>query len=164
MASSSSKKFSCTHQCGCNYTAARKGDLQKHIPTKLKHRSCTSACPHYTDVVWVDIKMESPESFREKLIARNTPSMEPGPTIETVKILCILDPSRREKSYNATVGSASWVTLTDLSLGLVQEVLECGALAGYVFRIPGKKDAVRIYDWVSTSPFILLQVRSDSRG
>lgn len=73
------------------------------------------------------------------------------------KIRCILDPSRRVKSYNETVGDISWHTLTEISETSVRQVLGCKGLQGYVFPERRKKDAVRIYEWVSGIPSILLR-------
>jgi len=65
------------------------------------------------------------------------------------KILCILDPTRRVEVYTDTKEDSSWLTATDLVPVDVSQVLECEGLRGYVFPDPKRKDAVRIYDWVS---------------
>lgn len=77
-----------------------------------------------------------------------TPEESPQQDVPNPKIRCVLDPSRRERNRQGTHLSCSWFTATDLELSDVDRVLKCKGLKGYVFPQP-KKDAVRIYDWVS---------------
>jgi hypothetical protein len=113
----------------------------------MKHRNCTRDCPQYSVVLKINV--ETPEGFAAKQTKSEGLSFVPEVTVETPKLLCILDPTRRVKSYEDTIDAASWVTVAGLSPEVVEDVLECEGLRGYVLPIRGEKDAIRIYDWVS---------------
>lgn len=123
------------------------------MSTQARHRGCTQDCPHYTSFLKI-LDVETPEGFAGKQAKLEKLSSVPQVTIETVKVLCILDPTRRERSYENTFSSASWITVNGLPLEVVEGVLGCKGLEGYVFPVLGVKNAIRIYDWVSvTGPF-----------
>jgi hypothetical protein len=119
--------------------------------------------------------METPETIARKYEAREAQRTTRGrkkqadieePTVPNPKIRCILDPSRRMKTYKDTQAHSSWLTATDLDLLEVRRVLECEELRGYAFPEPRKENAVRIYDWVSiAAPLLLiLQLSSPNLG
>ena len=148
MASSQIKRFTCTHTCGCRYSTNRKNDLQRHTSTKARHRECTQDCPHHTVTVsFIDV--ETPEKFAAKQTKPRRKSTVPEATIDTLKVLCILDPTRRERSRKDTAGHASWFDVPNLASEAVEGVLGCKALKGYVFPVRGETGSIRIYDWVS---------------
>jgi hypothetical protein len=60
------------------------------------------------------------------------------------------------KSCEDTVDAASWVTVAGLSPEVVEDVLECESLRGYVLPMRGEKDTIRIYDWVSVCSKLIL--------
>jgi len=71
--------------------------------------------------------------------------------IQALKIYCVLDPTRTEKSRAKTEGDVCWV---DVKVGEegARKLTKSGELKGYVFRDPVNRDTVRMYDWVSDGP------------
>jgi hypothetical protein len=145
-------KFVCPHTCGCNYSAHQPRDVTRHIPVFSKHRYCTQSCPHYWDLSRPDIQVETPESFATRQKVKK-PNEKAGLVVEVpwARIICILDPSRRAGSFKDTTYDVSWITAAELLPEDVKKVLGCNELKGYVFPVKGRKDAVRIYDWVSAT-------------
>ena len=139
----------CSHTCGpCNYSTLWKREAGQHLSTPAKHPRCTQHCPRYLDLSGSGIKVETPESFAAKMAGSKRPASKGQKPTGKSKILCVLDPSRRAASLKDTAHDVSWIT-TKLSLEVVKRVLNCTELKGYVFPVLGKKDTVRIYDWVS---------------
>ena len=70
--------------------------------------------------------------------------------MERLTICCVLDPLRREKSFEDVDGVICWPTWEHPSAEVLSEKLAAWPmLEGYVFRDPHDPRAVRIYDWVS---------------
>ena len=146
-----SRKIVCTHTCGCDYSAPKR-EVRRHISTLRRHPHCAQGCPHYGDLSRPGIRIETPESFATRQeMHREKSSGKAEPMVETSRILCILDPSRRAGSLKDTTYDVSWITAAELSPEEVKRVLRCSELNGYVFPIRGRKNAVRIYDWVSAT-------------
>jgi hypothetical protein len=148
----------CPHKCGCKYTSTRSNDIKKHVTTRASHRTCTSECPSHHLLTQAIIRVETPGSIAAKQEKRRSrPTVRGGqkrqiaqePTVPDPKVRCVLDPSRRVETYTDTKGDSSWVTAEGLAPADVKRALECRGLRGYTFSAPRKKDAVRIYDWVS---------------
>ena len=153
-----SKKHTCPHLCGCEYSTNRKNDLSKHVSTGTKHRQCTPHCPFYNDVANRQVKVETPHTFATKQAKRQNSSPTPDPSTLNLNLLCVLDPTRRVSSYDDTDFDVSWLTASDIPTTKVKEVLTCPGLEGYVFPDPEDKNAVRIYEWVSYVHLTLMRV------
>ena len=119
----------CSHPC-CSYSTPRKNDRDKH-EQNVKHRSCT--CENRTPREGAILMMETPESMAQKITRpkkrRRRDSIEtqeatPEPTLDSAKILCVLDPTRREGSFEETV-NVSWLTVEpgELQLDNFDEIL-----------------------------------------
>ena len=148
MAPTQVKLFTCPHVCGCEYSTNRSNDLKKHMSTQARHRECTRDCPHYAVIFKIDV--ETPEGFAAKQLKQPKKSPVPTATTGPAKLLCILDPTRREKSCEDTDSLASWFTVHDLPLDAVKAILGCERLKGYVFPVRREKQSIRVYDWVSS--------------
>ena len=144
--------FHCSHTCGCTYSSLKR-EIRRHIPLPRPHPHCTQDCPHYGDISRPGIRIETPESYvaKQERHREKKPNGEEGPVVKTSRILCILDPLRRAGSFKDTTYDVSWITAAELSPEEVKEVLGCSELKGYVFRIRGRKNVVRIYGWVSAT-------------
>lgn len=81
MASPSSREHVCPHQCGCDYSATKKTDLERHISMGVQHRGCTPECPYHNCLA---VEVVTPENFLERQAEHRKPS--PGPTIPNPKI------------------------------------------------------------------------------
>lgn len=134
--------------------------VELHLMARRMHPWCTEDCPHYLDLCGSGFQVktpesgfqvETPESFAAKKAAQKKPTAGKARQIIKTesKILCILDPSRRAALLKDTAYDVSWITTDKLPPEMVKEVLRCRELNGYVFPVPGKKNTVRIYDWVS---------------
>lgn len=69
-----------------------------------------------------------------------------------LKLCCVLDPSRRFRSFKSTEGEVSWVEWECPEGSQVKMLLSCPELKGYVFPVPLCPNTVKIYDWVSYQP------------
>lgn len=122
--------------------------MVKHLSANArKHRSCVDGCPDTASTVRV--KLETPETFLAKQEERRKPPAGPEPATSHLKMRCVLDPTRRCKSYSQTAGHVSWLTCSDLLPSTVKEILGCEALEGYAFSVPKDKNSIRLYEWVS---------------
>ena len=82
MASSSSRKHVCPHQCGCDYSATKKTDLERHISVGVRHRGCTPECPYHNCLT---VEVVTPENFlaRQAEHRKLSPATIPNPKIRT---------------------------------------------------------------------------------
>jgi hypothetical protein len=148
----STRVIVCSHTCGpCSYSGHWKREANQHLSVPAKHPHCTQDCPRYWNLSGSGIKVETPESFEAKMVGSKRQASKAQKPIGKSKILCILDPSRRATSSKETSHNVSWMTINSLPSEVVKRVLDCTELKGYAFPVCGKKDALRIYDWVSAA-------------
>lgn len=70
--------------------------------------------------------------------------------ISTLKICCILNPSKACRTYKQTENEVSWVEARlPREKAEVNSLMDSGELKGYVFHIPQKPHSVKINNWVS---------------
>ena len=88
----------------------------------------------------------SPEEDAEERLKRM--KQEGRVLIETLKICCVLDPSRAARNYQEIESHSCWVEV-ELPGKEVNQLITSGELSGFVFRVPKYANNVRLYDWVS---------------
>jgi len=150
-----SKKYTCPHQCGCEYSTNKKNDLSKHLLTGTKHCQCTPQCSFYNNVAKHQVRIKTPQTFATKQVEWQKSSPGPDPSTLNLNLLCILNPTQRVQSHDDMDFNVSWLTASDIPITKVKEVLTCPGLQGYIFSDPENKNAVWIYEWVGYIHFTL---------
>ena len=99
---SSPKIYTCPHQCGCNFTSRKAGDVAKHTLIGIGHPNCTPQCPSHHLLARNNPRAEIPQSTSTKQSEPQKLPVTQEPPLSNQGTRHILDPTKRMLSCEDT--------------------------------------------------------------